>query len=126
MYTMHNIIHRTFCFGILLCFALSAMGQSDSSALNYLLQRPPVAKHYDDKKFGDHVFVEIGMGVNSTAKGSYPYLEVPGMQAGGAIGDWVTPLHGWRYQSLGTKDDKDSWRKRRLFAKYHRAQPTSI
>lgn len=96
MYTMHNIIHKTLCLGLLLCCALTALGQSDSSALNYLLQRPPVAKHYDDKKFGDHVFVEIGMGANSTAKGACPYLEVPGMQAGGAIGDWVTPLHGWR------------------------------
>ena len=38
---------------------LSSYAQLDSSALNYMLQRPQVAKSYKNKKFMDHMFMEF-------------------------------------------------------------------
>ena len=43
---------------------LSSYAQLDSSALNYMLQRPQVAKSYKNKKFMDHMFMEFGFGGN--------------------------------------------------------------
>lgn len=79
-------------------FPVLAQAQVPGSALEHLLQRPPVAKHYENKKFGDHLFVEAGGGFSSTPLGTEHFfkLEKPGFQGNAAIGDWVTPLHGWR------------------------------
>lgn len=101
MYTIISRLHhirKHLLLGCLCALPLSMIGQVEESALNHLLQRRQVAKHYEDKIFGDHVFVEAGMGANTTFTGyrCFPYMETPGMQATGAIGDWVTPLHGWR------------------------------
>jgi hypothetical protein len=62
-------IRKIFLLGFLSLSSLSVMGQVEGSALDHLLQRRPVAKHYEDKKFGDHLFVEGGMGVNTTFVG---------------------------------------------------------
>ena len=101
MYTIISRLHhirKHLLLGCLCALPLSMIGQVEESALNHLLQRRQVAKHYEDKIFGDHVFIEAGMGANTTFTGyrCFPYMETPGMQATGAIGDWVTPLHGWR------------------------------
>lgn len=63
------------------------------SALEYMLQKPRVSKRYDKKRFGDHLFLEMGLGANFIAshhdKKVGPQIEVK-------IGDWATPEHGWR------------------------------
>ena len=63
----------------------------------YLLQRPAVTKYYPNKKFGDHMFLEFGLGFNayftrSTAMKMY----TPGSMGNIAVGDWITPEHGVR------------------------------
>ena len=47
---------------ILLAYAATAHAQLKGSALNYMLQRPRVAKQYADKKLFDHLFVDAGAG----------------------------------------------------------------
>ena len=93
---------RQLCLLLCLCPAL-AHSQVTGSALEHVLQRPPVAKHYENKKFGDHLFVEAGGGLSSTPYGTKHFfkLEKPGFQGNMAIGDWVTPLHGWRVGMQG-------------------------
>ena len=73
----------------------TAHAQLEKSALEYMLQRPPVAKHFDNKKFGDHIFFEAGLGFNARPGGEKGITN-PGAQANVAFGDWVTPNHGWR------------------------------
>ena len=73
-----------------------AQAQLKQSALDYLLQKPPVAKHFDDKKFGDHIFFEAGLGLNARPSREKAITD-PGVQANVAFGDWVTPTHGWRF-----------------------------
>ncbi len=64
----------------------------DKSALEYMLQRPSVTKHYENKKVGDHLFVEMGGGFNAIGQRNFK----PGVTAGGSFGDWITPEHGVR------------------------------
>lgn len=77
---------------------MTMQAQLSTSALDYLLQRPKVAKHYTEKKFGDHLFVEGGVGFNTTISRNYApsWLGSLEPEAGMRVGDWVTPLHGWR------------------------------
>ena len=63
------------------------------SALEYMLQRPNVTKHYEHKKLGDHLFTELGAGINVTGAHNFKF----GAQANGAIGDFITPEHGLRF-----------------------------
>ena len=49
---------------MLSAYAATAHAQLKGSALNYMLQRPRVAKQYADKKLFDHLFVDAGAGVN--------------------------------------------------------------
>ncbi len=62
------------------------------SALDYMLQRPSVTKHYENKKFGDHLFVDMGGGLNVIGQRNFK----PGITAEASIGDWITPEHGVR------------------------------
>ena len=62
------------------------------SALEYMLQRPNVTKHYEHKRLGDHLFTELGAGLNVTGTHNFKF----GAQANGAIGDFITPEHGLR------------------------------
>ena len=73
-----------------------AHAQLEQSALDYMLQKPPVAKHFDNKKFGDHIFFEAGLGLNARPSRDKRITD-PGAQANVAFGDWVTPNHGWRF-----------------------------
>lgn len=85
--------------------------QKNTYSFNHLLQRPKVAKHFNNKKFGDHLFLEGGTQLfldlsqrtNTSLSDIKPWANI-------AIGDWVTPLHGWRlgllmgkYNLNGTK-----------------------
>ncbi len=76
-------------------FAHGLSAQIAGSALDMMLQRPKVDKHFESKKFLDHLFLEAGVGVNTVPTVSKktgspsPNFEV-------AVGDWLTPIHGWR------------------------------
>ncbi len=89
---------RAVILGVGMLAAAAASAQAPGSALDYMLQRPAVAKHFKDKTFADHAFVEVGAGANfvpyNTAS---PKLGTPGLNVGVAFGDWVTPVHGWRF-----------------------------
>lgn len=73
--------------------------QKDAYSFDHLLQKPAVAKHYKNKRFGDHLFLEGGMQAFTNVtrphngKGCFDGF-APWAYVG--IGDWVTPLHGWR------------------------------
>lgn len=76
---------------------LSSYAQLDSSALNYMLQRPQVAKSYKNKKFMDHMFMEFGFGGN--LMGRHNVALGPTAELG--IGDWISPEHGLRLNFNG-------------------------
>lgn len=84
--------------------SLSAQAQTGSSilpnsALEYMLQRPAVAKKYKEKHFLDHFFLETGFGVNNTLRRNTTlYLDRGhfGFNGRVAFGDWITPEHGFR------------------------------
>lgn len=84
----------------LLVLVLPLSAQVPGSALDMMLQRPKVAKHYEHKRFGDHFFLEGGVGLNSIVTRTN-YLESPSFSANIGLGDWVTPLHGWRIDLQG-------------------------
>lgn len=87
----------------LFALAMPLSAQVPGSALNYMLQRPKVAKHFENKTFGDHLFVEGGVGVNSIVTRSSSHFSKIGLTGQLGIGDWVTPLHGWRLGVQGGK-----------------------
>lgn len=64
----------------------------EKSALEYMLQRPHVTKHYDNKRIGDHLFTDMGVGLNLSAGGDFK----PGAQFTWNVGDFITPEHGIR------------------------------
>lgn len=59
--------------------------------MDYLLQRRKITKTYEDKTFGDHLFLEGGAGLNVLSR-----TLNPSPQLEGAVGDWFTPEHAWR------------------------------
>lgn len=99
------------CFSVCLCaLAMPELAaQVSGGALDYMLQRPRVTKTYEHKKFGDHLFLEGGAGVNLLGSANLK----PGVQLGWSFGDWVTPEHGWR---VGL--DGGVWRTGGVKAKY--------
>lgn len=78
----------------LFALAIPLSAQVPGSALDHMLQRPKVAKHFENKTFGDHLFVEGGIGANSIVTRSSSHFSTAGLTAQLGIGDWVTPLHG--------------------------------
>lgn len=73
--------------------------QPSEYAFDYLLQQRPVAKHYAGKRFGDRLFLEGGVNLLSplTRKQNLGlYLKDWDPSFHVALGDWATPLHGWR------------------------------
>lgn len=74
-----------------------AQAQVQGSALDYLLQRPRVTKTYPQKHAFDHLFTDIGGGINLMGQHS---PEVGG-QAAFNVGDWITPEHGLRLHAAG-------------------------
>lgn len=76
---------------------VGAQSKLEGSALDYMLQRPRVAKYYKDKKFGDHLFMDFGFGGNLMGKHGVK----PGPMAELGIGDWISPEHGLRLNFYG-------------------------
>lgn len=72
--------------------AFAALAQQPDNALDHMLQKPSVTKRFEQKKFGDHMFVEAEAGLNALGTHS----PKAGFEAGVALGDWLTPEHGWR------------------------------
>ncbi len=75
-----------------LASAAGVQAQEPGGALEHTLQRVPVTKHFDHKRFGDHLFIEGGLESNFQIKDRL----ASGFSYGGAIGDWLTPEHGLR------------------------------
>ena len=61
---MKTSIKNIAAVAVLTLYTASAHAQLEGSALNYMLQRPRVAKQYADKQLFDHLFVDAGAGVN--------------------------------------------------------------
>lgn len=86
------------CCLLALSVPTALQAQNDSlpklqkSALDYMLQRPHVTKHYENKKFGDHLFTDLGAGLNFVGAHDLKF----GAQGGWTIGDFITPEHGVR------------------------------
>jgi len=71
---------------------------STMNALDYVLQRPAPAEKFAHKRFGDRLFISVEAGpdwmrTNTNLTGA---SSKTGYRAGISIGDWVTPVHGWR------------------------------
>lgn len=88
---------------LLLCAGQTSAQERDTTtqfnALDHVLQAPPVAKRYDNKKFGDRLFIEAGAGVdNLFLRSSKTYVDWGhfGYNGNISIGDWLTPEHGLR------------------------------
>lgn len=83
----------------LLALAQPTLGvaQVEGSALNYMLQRPRVAKQYTHKRAFDHLFIDAGAGANFMGT-RHPKA---GPEAELNLGDWITPEHGMRLNFNG-------------------------
>lgn len=69
----------------------------EGSALDYMLQGPRVTKRYERKVFGDRLFLEGGAGFTTMPnRADKLKTSKPGILGDVAIGDWVSPEHGWR------------------------------
>lgn len=80
------------CLMVLTCPHWEAQAQIPGGALDYLLQRPAVSKRFEHKKFGDHLFMDAGMGTNMMGHASKEFGALGKLQ----VGDWITPEHGAR------------------------------
>lgn len=70
----------------------AAHAQIVGGALNYMLQRPRVAKYYKHKHAFDHLFLDAGAGPNLLGSGDMKLGATGAMR----IGDWISPEHGMR------------------------------
>lgn len=82
----------------------TARPELPKSALDYMLQRPRVFKTFPHKKFGDHSFLEIGVGpasiLGDEATGIFS-IHSPRIMGTVMLGDWITPVHGFRLGFVG-------------------------
>lgn len=72
---------------------------STINALDYVLQRPAPADKFANKRFGDRLFISIDAGpdfMRSNTNLTGASSSAIGYRAGISIGDWITPVHGWR------------------------------
>lgn len=75
----------------------SVVVDSTFNALDYVLQRPAPAREFSDKQFGDHLFLTIEAGPEWMRRSQNTFRSIStGYRAGVTIGDWITPVHGWR------------------------------
>lgn len=63
------------------------------TAFEYLLQRRQYSKRFNEKTFGDHLFIEAAFTPNAILSNGKSQFSGT---ANVAIGDWLTPEHGWR------------------------------
>lgn len=106
---MKNILKTAATALAVIAFAIPAGAQIEGSALNYMLQRPRVAKEWRDQKPFGHLFVDAGIGFNMMGRRS-PEM---GVTAEMNIGNWFTPEHGVRLNVNG-----GAWSTDGLKAKY--------
>ncbi len=75
--------------------ALNDTASTGMNAIDHVLQKPLGSPVYEQKRFGDHLFISAGGAISS-----YGHRPVdgfrPGLQAEISLGDWITPAHGWR------------------------------
>lgn len=93
---MKKILYTTLCA---LLFSTAAWCQLPKSALDYMLQKPRVAKKYKNKTFGDHLFVDFGVGPTFSfggGNGKFFHMSTPSAMGSFMIGDWITPEHAVR------------------------------
>ena len=98
-----KFLHTILCVSaVVLASADSLSAQTEAydstfNALDYVLQRPAPARRFETKKFGDRLFI--------SAEGGPAWMRAhdgfigganSGYRAGLTVGDWVTPVHGWR------------------------------
>lgn len=87
---------------------------STMNALDYTLQRPLPSRQFEKKRFGDRLFLSIEGGADwIRASNSYVGADPgsPGFRGAISVGDWITPVHGWRLsvgggRHLGADDQK--------------------
>ena len=89
---MKNFERYTLGMIIAIGMTSTAQAQIEGGALNYMLQRPRVAKYYKHKRAFDHIFIDAGAGVNLLGSGDMK----PGATGAFSIGDWISPEHGVR------------------------------
>lgn len=94
-----NKIFKTIAVLVALTLASTAYAQEEGfNALNYMLQRPRVAKQWQKKKKPfDHFFIEGGAGMSIMGS----RLNKIGATAEVGIGDWILPEHGVRLNVNG-------------------------
>lgn len=96
---------------------LSASAQTNTSgvtvlqgfnALDYRLQRPLPNVKFDNKRFGDHLFISVEAGPTLTHRSYGQIIGRPdlGARMGLSVGDWLTPVHGLKLGvNLGLRDE---------------------
>lgn len=92
MNTHYNIYSKLAAALMAVALPSLAQAQVPGSALDYMLQRPRVTKVYKQKRPFDHLFVDLGAGLN--VMGTKEYKLGPTAEFG--FGDWITPEHGLR------------------------------
>ncbi len=103
-----KVMAKSICAALLLCpLSILASAQNPANddkrdstvnALDYVLQRPNPNPRFESKKFGDHLFLSASGGFDWMRSNDGPtgISSAIGMRAEVSIGDWVTPVHGWR------------------------------
>ena len=83
-----------YTLGIIIALGMTSTTQAqiEGGALNYMLQRPRVAKYYKHKRAFDHIFIDAGAGINLLGSGDMRL----GATGAFSIGDWISPEHGVR------------------------------
>jgi len=67
------------------------------NAIDHLLQRSAGMPHFEEKKFADRLFISVegGLEYMRNTPDAYGSME-HGYRLGLLVGDWLTPVHGWR------------------------------
>ncbi|MCM1111087.1 MAG: hypothetical protein NC336_07765 [Clostridium sp.] len=76
----------------------AAAVDSQFNALDYLLQKPLPSRQFEHKRFGDHMFITGGAGISTLRRQNsnmHPESRI-GFRVDLNLGDWITPVHGWR------------------------------
>ena len=95
----HRSLRNKLLFGVCLVAMLgsTAVAKESFNALDHTLQKPLKIEKFEEKKFGDHLFVIPEVGITLMQKPN-SMLSPAGIGARGGllIGDWITPVHGVR------------------------------
>ena len=95
----HRSLRNKLLFGGCLVAMLgsTAVAKESFNALDHTLQKLLKIEKFEEKKFGDHLFVIPEVGITLMQKPN-SMLSPAGVGARGGllIGDWITPVHGVR------------------------------